>query len=313
MINRTNGSVNFWPNPNVQGARVVNNSGFSNYHAAQFEVTRRTRAGLQGQFSYTFGKALGNTAGDQQSANEALLDNNNPSLEYARSPFDLRHVLKANFYYELPYGKGKHWSGNRVMNGVLGGWALSGIWSYSSGAPYSVLSGYGTLNREGNTTEHLSDVNNTASVHGTVPNLNSLTSGIWKTGDTVYFIDPAVINPADGRAAASPGSAPFPGQIFFNPGPGEVGNLQRRSFSGPWQWSFDASVKKSFIFRERHHLDLHFDLFNFMNHPTFYVYPSTGGDYGLLTPFTINSTAFGQVSGMNFNPRVVQIGAYYHF
>ena len=47
-----------------------------------------------------------------------LLDNNNPNLEWARSPYDLRHVFKANYYYELPYGKGKHWSGNKVMNGV---------------------------------------------------------------------------------------------------------------------------------------------------------------------------------------------------
>jgi hypothetical protein len=314
MVNKTNGSVSFWPNPNVQGARVVTNGGSSNYHALQLEATKRTRAGLQMQFSYTFGKALGNTTGDSATNNEALLDNNNQSLEYARSPFDLRHVFKANFYYELPYGKGKHWSGNRVMNAALGGWALSGIWGYSSGAPYSVISGYGTLNREGNATEHISDANNTASVNGSVPNLSSLTSGVWKTGNAVYFINPSVINVAgDGRGASSPGSAAFPGQVFYNPTAGTVGNLQRRMFSGPWQWSFDTSVKKTVNFGERHRVDLHFDMFNFMNHPTFYVYPSTGGDYGFLTPFTINSTAFGQVSGMNYNPRVLQIGAYYHF
>ena len=182
MVNKTNGSVNFCPNPNVQGAHVVTNGGASNYHALQLEVTRRTRAGLQGQFSYTFGKSLCNTAGDQQRANEPLLDNNNPSLEWARSPYDLRHVFKANYYYELPYGKGKHWSGNRVMNGVLGGWAVSGIWSYQSGAPYSVLSGYGTLNREGTrpstcpTSQHRFGQRDG-------PELNSLTSGIWKTGE----------------------------------------------------------------------------------------------------------------------------------
>jgi len=311
MVNKTNGSVNFWPNPYVQGARVVTNGGFGNYHALQIEVTKRNRAGLQVQFSYTYGKALGNTAGDSQTNNEPLLDKNNPNIEYARSPFDLRHVLKANYYYELPYGKGKHWSGNRFMNATLGGWALSGIWSYSSGAPYSVLSAYGTLNRVGNATEHISDVNNTASVYGPVG--PSLTSGVWKTGDTVYFVNPSVINPADGRAAAQAGSAPFAGQVFFNPEAGTVGNLGRRSFSGPWQWSFDASVKKAIAIGERHHVDLHFDLFNFMNHPTFYLYPTTAGDYGLATPYNINSTAFGQITGMNFNPRVVQLGAYYRF
>lgn len=311
MINKTNGSVQFWPNPNVQGARVVTNGGFGNYHALQIEATKRNRAGLQAQFSYTYGKALSNTTGDSATNNEALLDNNNPGLEYARTPFDLRHVFKANYYYELPYGKGKHWSGNRVMNAVLGGWAVSGVWNYSSGAPYSVLSGYGTYNRTGDATEHLSDANNTASVTGPVS--SSLTTGVWKTGDTVYFINPSIINSQDGRGASAPGSAPFNGQVFYNPAAGTIGNLQRRSFSGPWQWSLDASVVKRVKFRERHSLELHFDAFNVTNHPTFYVYPSTGGDYGFLTPFNINNSSFGQVTDMNYSPRRLQIGAYYRF
>jgi hypothetical protein len=311
MVNKTNGSVNFWPNPYVQGARVIENGGYGNYHALQIEATKRNKAGLQVQFSYTYGKALGNTNGDSATNNEPLLDNNNPTLEYARTPFDLRHVFKANYYYELPYGKGKRWSGNRVLNATLGGWALSGIWNYSSGAPYSVLSGYGTLNRVGNTTEHLSDVTNTASVNGPVG--SSMTTGVWKTGETVYFVNPSLINPADGRGAAQAGSAPFSGQVFFNPAAGTVGNLQRRSFSGPWQWSFDASVKKAIAIGERHHVDLHFDFFNFMNHPTFYLYPSTGGDYGFVTPFNVNGSSFGQITDMNFNPRRIQMGAYYRF
>ena len=66
MVNKQNGPVNFYPNPNVQGANVLTNGGTSNYHALQLEVTRRTRHGLQGQFSYTFGKSLSNTAGDWQ-------------------------------------------------------------------------------------------------------------------------------------------------------------------------------------------------------------------------------------------------------
>ena len=166
MVEPANGSVNFWPNRNVQGARVLTNHGFSNYHALQLEAIRRTRAGLQAQFSYTFAKGLANAAGNSATNNEALLDNDNPGLEYARTPFDLRHVFKANYYWELPFGKGKRWSGGRAMNALLGGWALSGIWTYTSGAPYSILSGYGTLNRQGNATEHLSDTGNTASLLG---------------------------------------------------------------------------------------------------------------------------------------------------
>jgi hypothetical protein len=313
MLNRTNGSVNFWPNRNVQGARVVANHGFSNYHALQLEATRRMRSGLQAQFNYTFAKGLANAAGNSATNNEALLDNNNPGLEYARTPFDLRHVFKANYYYELPFGKGKRWNGGRAMNAVFGGWALAGIWTYSSGAPYSILSGYGTLNRVGNATQHLSDTGNTASLTGNVAHLMDLTTGLWKTGRAVYFVDPSILNPADGRAAAAPGSPSFTGQIFTNPAAGTLGSLQRRMFTGPWQWSFDASVKKSVTLHENKTLDLHFQMFNVLNHPVFYMNASDAGDYGVLAPFTVNSATFGQFTSMNGTPRVVQLGAYLRF
>jgi hypothetical protein len=308
QVNRWNGPVNFYTNPNVQGANVIVNGGMSIYHAVQFEATKRTRSGLQAQFSYTFGKGLSNTTGDAQTNFEPLLDNNNPGLEYARSPYDVRHSFKANYYYELPFGKGKRWSGNGWTNTLIGGWALSGIWGYQSGSPYSILSGYGTLNRAARSTS-----TNTASIAGIDgATLQSLTSGgVYMTGNGPYFISPTIIN-TDGRGTAQAGAAPFASQIFYNPVAGAVGNLQRRMFSGPWQWSWDASVMKTFRFRERHTLDMHFDFFNWTNHPTFYV-PPNSGDYASTTNFTINNSTFGKITSMNYNPRVIQIGAYYRF
>ena len=308
MVNKWNGPVNFYTNPNVQGANVIVNSGMSIYHALQLEATKRTRSGLQAQFSYTYGKSLSNTTGDAQTNFEPLLDNNNPSLEYAPSPFDVRHSFKANYYYELPFGKGKRWSGNSLTNNLIGGWAISGIWAYQSGSPYSILSGYGTLNRSARSTS-----TNTASVAGTGGSaLQALTSdGVYMTGNGPYFVSPTIIN-TDGRGAAQAGADPFSGEVFYNPVAGTVGNTQRRMFSGPWQWSWDASVMKMFRFRERHTLDLHFDFFNWTNHPTFYVPPNTG-DYGSTTNFIVNNTSFGKITSMNYNPRVIQIGAYYRF
>lgn len=308
QVNKQNGSVNFYTNPNVQGANVITNGGYSTYHAVQFDVVKRTRSGLQAQFNYTFGKVLSNTTGDLNSGFEPLLDNNNPALEKARAPFDVTHVFKANYYYELPFGPGKHWSGRRLTNAFIGGWSLSGIWNYQSGSPYSILSGLGTLNRSARSTS-----TNTASVYGTnSETLNSLTNGVFMTGNGPYFVSPSIIGKTDGRGAATFGADPFPGQVFFNPAAGTVGNLQRRTFTGPWDLAWDASVQKTIKFAERHTLELHFDFFNWMNHPTFYV-PPTSGDYGSQTNFTINNTTFGKITSMNHNPRVIQIGAYYRF
>jgi hypothetical protein len=315
MINKLNGPISFYPNPNAQSLYMLTNGGSSNYHSAQVEVTRRTRAGLQLQFSYTFSKDLSNISNDSSTNVEPLLDNSNPNLEWARSPYDETHQFKANYYYELPYGKGKHFSGNRVMNAILGDWAISGIWSYHSGQPYSILSTYGTFNRSARSTN-----TNTASISGVGGSaLKDLTDQVFMTGNGPYFISPSLINiktasnpTGDGRGASQAGTAPFAGQIFSNPNAGMVGNLQRRMFDSPWQWSWDASVLKQVRFGERHKVDLHFDVTNWANHPTFYVYPSQGS-YGTSTPFNINSTSFGKFSYMNYNPRVIQLGAYYRF
>jgi Carboxypeptidase regulatory-like domain len=308
MVNKANGPVQFYQNPNVQGANVLTNGGQSNYHALQIEVIRRTRHGLQEQFSYTFGKSLSNTTGDAQTGFEPALDNNNPQLEWARSPYDTRHVFKANYYYELPFGKGMRWKGNAVTNAVLGNWALSGIWSYQAGAPYSVLSTYGTLNRQAR-----SNATNTVSVNGTtLSQLAPLMEGLFMTGSGPYFVSPSVIG-SDGRGAAQAGTPAFAGQLFFNPAAGTVGNLQRRMFTGPWQWSWDMAIKKSFKFKERHSVDLGADLINFANHPTFYLPPATAGDSGNVTNYNVNATTFGQISSMNFTPRVIQLSLYYRF
>jgi hypothetical protein len=308
MTNGWNNTIGFYTNPNVQGANTVVNDGFSSYHAFQLDVKKRIRSGLQAQFNYTFGKALSNTTGDAQTNFEPLLDNANPSLEKARSPYDLTHIFKANYYYELPYGAGKRWSGNAILNRVLGGWAVSGLWSYQSGSPLSMISGRGTLNRGGRSTNV-----NTASIGNLSKSaLDQVTGGLWMTGNGPYFVSTGIIN-TDGRGTNQAGAAAFTGQVFYNPTAGNLGNLQRRMFSGPWQWSYDASVVKSVRLFESHSLDLHFDFFNLLNHPTFYVSPASGGDYGSTANANINSTSFGKITSTNYANRRVQIGAYYRF
>src|SRR5262249_46242471 len=91
---------------------------------------------------------------DQFSA--PVRDPRNPSLDYVRSPFDLRHALKAMWDYRLPFGsRGVHLG--TVGNAILGGWDLGGFFTVQSGAPYSILSNLQTLDAsgEGNTVNSL--------------------------------------------------------------------------------------------------------------------------------------------------------------
>jgi hypothetical protein len=309
MTNRLNGPINFFPNHLTLGANTVANTGWANYHGLQLEAFKRVGNDLQFQTSYVYSKALSNTAGDSQANFEPLLDLNNDTIEVAPSPYDMRHLFKVNYLYDLPFGRGRRWSGNAFTNAVFGGWAISGILNYQSGSPFSILSGWGTLNRGG----VRSTASNTASVHGvTWDQLKEVTGKVFMTGGGPYFVSPSVIDTA-GRGASPAGTAPFAGQIFFNPEAGTVGNLQRRMFYGPWQFAWDASVQKQFRFLERHSITLHADAFNVLNTPTFYVPPSTNGDYGTVTPFTINNTTFGRITSMNYAQRRMQFGLYYRF
>src|SRR5207248_2240616 len=79
------------------------------------------------------------------------LDNGRKGVEKAPAAFDLRQVWKMNAIYDLPFGRDKMFFGhaNGLLDHIIGGWQLSGIWSMQSGSPFSILSQRGTFNRAG--------------------------------------------------------------------------------------------------------------------------------------------------------------------
>jgi TonB dependent receptor len=242
--------VNFYPNPLVQNAYSFSNQSNSTYNALAFDIRKNTRSGIYLQFSYVYSKAMGDGTGDSQTRLDPLLDNNNLKIEHSREPWDVTHVFRANYAIDLPFGEGKRFQAGRLLNHVIGGWNLSGIWNYESGTVFSILSGRGTFNRGGRSA--INTVNTTL----TKDELDQVT-GFFMTGDGPYFISPSVIGP-DGRGVAADGAAPFTaqqalmpgitqvgGQVFFNRDPGALGSLQRRWFSGPWNFSWDMAASKT--------------------------------------------------------------------
>lgn len=292
QVNGLNGAVNFFRNPYGLGMNTIANYSNSSYHALQIDVRRRLR-NLSFQGNYTFSKVLSDASGDGQSRFEPFLDMNNPKVERARAPFDITHAIKGNFTYELPMGKG-HRLGNGPLNRVLGGWSLSGIMTWQSGAPFSVLSGRGTLNRAARSG------GNTATSTLAKAQLDELFQ-VRMTGSGPYFV-PATVIGKDGRAVAGDGQASFDGQVFFQPDAGTIGALQRRMFSGPWTFNLDAGIQKETKITERQSIQFRMESTNVLNHPTWYF-----GDQ------TITSTQFGRISSTLYDRRLIQFGLYYRF
>jgi hypothetical protein len=289
-------TVPFFAQPYALGSDILTNYSNSTYNSLQAEVRHRMRSGLSFEANYTFGKVLSDADGDVQSRIQHFLDIHNPGLERARANFDLTHMIKADGFYELPFGKG-----HRVRYGPLdraiGGWTYSTVMTWQSGAPFSVLSGYGTFNRSSNGRSYY----NTADVSMGGAALKNIVS-YRMTGNGPMVIAPSAIDQSNGSGVPDLGDAPFTGEVFSNPGAGTLGVLQRRMFSGPFTFGMDMSLLKKIPITEANNLELRMDAFNALNHATFWA-----GDQN------INSTTFGLMSSMFFNPRVLQFGLHYRF
>jgi hypothetical protein len=293
----------YFPNPLALYSSELTNFSQSTYNGLQVQARKRTTSGMQFQVSYVYSKALSDTSVER--GLDPILDNNNPRLERARAPWDLTQSFKVNHYIPIPMGDGHRLSFG-PMNRVLSGWALSGFVLLQSGAPVSILDGSrGTLNRGSRSGQ------NTVNTTDTLSQLRSIT-GLIMTGKGPYFVNPSAIGPS-GAGIAPDGSAPFAGQVFFNPSAGTVGSLQRRDLDGPAYRNYNMAIVKDTKITERYNVQLRADFYNLFNHPNFSAAPSAS-----VADPNANSLTFGRITQMQSSPegvtsRVIQFGLLFKF
>jgi hypothetical protein len=252
------------------------NKGSSNYHGLLLTLTKNTSHGIRFDFNYTWSHSIDNTSSvanfiPASSGFGFVCDAQNLRTCRASSDFDVRHVMNANFIYNLPFGRGKSFGGNIpwLLDEAIGGWQISGIPQWRSGLPFTAQTG--------------------AYVAGYANNAPTIFNGNFgaiapkakknASGQVNLFSDPAL-------AAAS-----FQGPIGF-----QIGN--RNILRGPSAWQFDAGLAKTFRIIPEDKLNLKFraDAFNLLNHPVF-SNPAT---------VDITSGSFGQITSVAVAPRVAQ-------
>ena len=282
--------LNFFPNPNAFGSTYLTNFSNSTYNSLQLEVRHRFSRGLEFQANYVFEKWLSDAAGIFQNRYEPFMDINNTAIEKARTPTDLRHQFKANYSYDLPFGEG-HEIHARFLDPIIGGWMTSGNITWVAGNPYSIYSGLGTFLSAGDSGDNEAN---------TLETLGQLASKVkfQMTGNGPY-IAPASAIGVDGRGVAPFGQPPFSGQLFYNPGPGQLGTLQKRVFDGPPVFEMDAKLAKTVKIERfsRISAQLFMEALNAFNHPTFSV-----------SDQNINSQQFGKVTSLATISREIQLG-----
>jgi hypothetical protein len=247
------------PNQQFGVITYLDNSGDSNYHAAQFTLRRRFSSGLGMSLAYTFGKSIDNQSVDPVGASSggglSTTNSRTPTdirdfrQERARSDFDRTHVFTGATVWEVPLGRGRRFFGSShgVVNQILGGWTINTIFNVMTGEPFAVRSGSFTANGS-----HESRAGVQAPVK---PQLQEL------PGQT--FAGPVLFKPVTVATCGVDLT-----QAFCLPAPGQEG-AGRNTFTAPSYWNVDLGFIKTFAITERVKVQFRTEMFNAFNHANF--------------------------------------------
>lgn len=273
----------FRPNPQFSEIFFFDSGGSSSYHGMVAQLRRRFERGLDFGLAWTWSKSIDDMSVDPVAASSGgglsstnsrtPTDVRNFRLDRSRSDFDNRHAVVSHFVYELPFGHGRTWgaSWSNAVNHALGGWTLTGIYTYQSGEPFTINSGVRTAN---------GFKVSRAELRGPMP-----PSGLDSVGG---ITGPVIWNVTDLDPTTNCRQVIGTQSFFCIPEPGQNG-MGRNAAQGPSFWNFDFGLIKKWSLSERMQLSFHTEFFNFFNHPNF-ENPRNATEG---SP-TLTSTAFGQ-------------------
>ncbi len=268
----------FAANPNVNQSVLIANGASSNYHSLQVEMRRRFSNGLLMQASYTFSKAITDTEGSTSDF-EPFRTIRNLRLDRHRADYDQPHTFISNFIYELPMGKGRRfWNrGPWVWRKAIEGWQTQGIVSWHSGFPTFATSGRTTFNDYATL--------NPAQLSGMNFADFKKNSGVYKTPQGVFFINPNLLNiTTDANGVLQ--SATLKDGLLGAPAPGTFGSFPRNAMNSPSFFQMDAGILKRTKIAERATVEFRAEFFNLFNTVNF-------GSGSLA----FDSQRFGQITG----------------
>jgi carboxypeptidase family protein len=261
-------------------------AGTSAFHQLQLEVQKRFAHGLMFRTEYDWSRNLtnvntgANASGYFGATGYGTQNPWNLRAEYSNEQFQYRQRFLTYYIYELPVGRGRKWlsNTNKFVDGVLGGWRVSGITTYHTGdALIPIFEDPGTK------------IGWFASRPDRVP--GPLYAGRQSGHDTVG------------------GVQWFNTAAFAPPQPWTYGNASPFSIFGPGFGEWDVSVMKSFALAkgESKRLEFKIDFFNLPNHynlgdPNTAMADTRDGG----TPDYTSGKIYGG-SGA-YQPRLIQIG-----
>jgi hypothetical protein len=248
---------------------VTQNGEPASYNALAISVEKRMTGRLSLLSGYRWGKCTNIGTVTTWDDGKMGADPNDRNLDHGICTSDIASQIKASVVYRLPSLR----SWGFVGRNVLGGWSMSGIWTWHDGFPYTIIGSVdSTLD---------GSPGNRAAIVGN-PNLpggRSEAAKLQEWFNTAAFANPPVWTPS--------GSA-------------------RNMLRGPGFFNLDYALIKSFPIRygplkETQKIDFRAESFNISNHPNFGNPDRYVGD-----PY------MGQISSAR-DPRILQFALKYIF
>ena len=263
--NGTTAAANPRLNPAYSSLNLADNMSDSHYHSLQTSLNRRFSRGWQTQVSYTWSKSIDNGSGTYGLDGGGATSNpTNVAADRGLSNFNRKHNFRLSGVYALPFrGKG-------LAESALGGWQLSGSYTYLSGAPFSPASANNRVHNSTGSPTGRADVIAGCQLYPDVQTLDH-----W-FNPSCYALQPI----------------------------GTYGNAGRDSLLGPNLWGVDAALlKDTKVTRISDQFTVQFraEFFNILNHPTFQNPNST-----IFAGTAFNASA-GLITATNSQPRQIQL------
>lgn len=255
------------------GLSLTSTFGVSNYNALTAKFEKRMSNGLSMVSSYTWGHTFANTGTTLSGSSGAGVYDINCGFgcEYGAAAWDIRHRSVTSFNYDLPFGRGKKYGGNlnKAADMFVGGWQTNGIFTFSSGQPFTFRS------------------------QNCVSSFNTCR--------------PDAVSGKDPMQAPSSGRTPdqwFDVTALQTPAVGTGGNIGPQTGVGPGIVAFDASIFKNFNLSERFKMQFRSEFLNLGNTPRFAV-SSIGNTQGSGNFGRLSATQPGSARNIQFALRLM--------
>jgi hypothetical protein len=287
------------------------NEFYSHFDSLQAKYEQRFVGGLTLLNSFTWEHSLDNASASLEGNTPSPQDGNNIRADYSQSDYNLPVANITSLVYELPFGHGRTFmaDANPVVEGLLGGWQVSGINTMQAGTPFNITyspNGAQAVSPQISATYRGANEYRPNAVPG-----QAVTQGrgnrAANTGYVNYINFNAFVLPPIKDAAGNVLS-PF-------------GNARRNPGRTPAYYQTDLALNKKFSTPvESLKVEFRTEFYNIFNHTNLYLPGTISGTQGTTTQVagtggTVPSSAIvggvpnggGQITS-TFEPRIIQFG-----